>query len=181
LPLADETAANTDLSEAEYVVTDSQDNALPPTSDPQAGSEDALFTAVIEELGLAAQALSTELTDAEQDDSLPLLLVEESLDEDSDLDDQDAQLWDIFGAEAITHLLVVEEFIAYMEAESPIFESPSEGIQRALHTLKGSAHMADVTQVAELATPLERFVMELRSYQVYINDDNLQLLLDSVS
>jgi chemosensory pili system protein ChpA (sensor histidine kinase/response regulator) len=181
LPLEDETAANTDLSETDYVVTDSQDNALPLASNPQAGSEEALFNAVIDELGLAAQDLSTELTDAEQEDNLPLLLVEESLDEDSDLDDQDAQLWDIFGAEAITHLLVVEEFIAYMEAESPIFESPSEGIQRALHTLKGSAHMADVTQVAELATPLERFVKELRSYQVNINDDILQLLRDAVS
>src|SRR5690606_8283723 len=87
LPLEDETAANTDLSEADYVVTDSRDNALPLASDPQAGSEEALFNAVIDELDLAAQDLPTELTDAEQEDNLPLLLVEESLDEDSDLDD----------------------------------------------------------------------------------------------
>ncbi|MDZ4263833.1 MAG: Hpt domain-containing protein [Pseudomonadota bacterium] len=101
--------------------------------------------------------------------------------DDIDIDDPDAQLWDIFGAEALTHLQVVEEFIAQMEAEAPIYEPPSEGMQRALHTLKGSAHMAEVTQVAELATPLERFVKELRSYHVNINDDILQLMRDAVS
>ena len=102
-------------------------------------------------------------------------------DDDIDIDDPDAQLWEIFGAEALTHLQVVEDYIARMEAEAPIYEPPSEGMQRALHTLKGSAHMAEVTQVAELATPLERFVKELRSYHVNINDDILQLLRDGVS
>jgi chemosensory pili system protein ChpA (sensor histidine kinase/response regulator) len=105
----------------------------------------------------------------------------EATNDDIDIDDPDAQLWDIFGAEALTHLQVVEEFIARMEAEAPIYEPPSEGMQRALHTLKGSAHMAEVTQVAELATPLERFVKELRSYHVNINDDILQLMRDAVS
>lgn len=105
----------------------------------------------------------------------------EATNDDIDIDDPDAQLWDIFGAEALTHLQVVEEFIAQMEAEAPIYEPPSEGMQRALHTLKGSAHMAEVTQVAELVTPLERFVKELRSYHVNINDDILQLLRDAVS
>ncbi|MCE3251062.1 MAG: response regulator [Cellvibrio sp.] len=104
----------------------------------------------------------------------------EATNDDIDIDDPDAQLWEIFGAEALTHLQVVAEFIARMEAEAPIYEPPSEGMQRALHTLKGSAHMAEVTQVAELATPLERFVKELRSYQVNINDDILQLLRDAV-
>jgi len=105
----------------------------------------------------------------------------EATNDDIDIDDPDAQLWDIFGAEALTHLQVVEEYIARMAAEAPIYEPPSEGMQRALHTLKGSAHMAEVTPVAELATPLERFVKELRSYHVNINDDILQLLRDAVS
>jgi chemosensory pili system protein ChpA (sensor histidine kinase/response regulator) len=105
----------------------------------------------------------------------------EATNDDIDIDDPDAQLWDIFGAEALTHLQVVQDFIARMEAEAPIYEPPSEGMQRALHTLKGSAHMAEVTQVAELATPLERFVKELRSYHVNINDDILQLLRDAVA
>ena len=96
-------------------------------------------------------------------------------------DDSDAQLWDIFSAEAQTHLQTLEEFIAHMEAEAPVYESPSDGVQRALHTLKGSAHMAEITPIAELAAPLEKFVKELRSYHVVINDDILQLLRDAVS
>lgn len=104
----------------------------------------------------------------------------EATNDDIDIDDPDAQLWDIFGAEALTHLQVVQDYIARMEAEAPIYEPPSEGMQRALHTLKGSAHMAEVSQVAELATPLERFAKELRSYHVNINDDILQLLRDAV-
>ncbi|GGY82601.1 hypothetical protein GCM10011613_29300 [Cellvibrio zantedeschiae] len=97
------------------------------------------------------------------------------------VDDSDAQLWDIFGAEAITHLQTLKEFIAHMEAEAPVYEPPSDSIQRALHTLKGSAHMAEITPIAELAAPLEKFVKELRSYHVVINEDILQLLRDAVS
>src|SRR5690554_2404688 len=89
-------------------------------------------------------------------------------------DDDDSQLWDIFGVEAESHLNVVNSYIARMEEASPLFEPPSDEMQRALHTLKGSAHMADVTSIAEVATPLERFVKELRSYQVNINEDILQ-------
>ena len=144
--------------------------------------QEDLVDAVIDELQLEqdlhSESANEELLDAE---TPPLLMVEESVDEVLDLDDPDAQLWDIFGAEAITHLQVVEEFIARMEAEAPIYEPPSEEMQRALHTLKGSAHMAEITQVAELATPLERFAKELRSYHVNINDDILQLLRDAVS
>jgi len=96
-------------------------------------------------------------------------------------DDSDAQLRDIFSAEARTHLQALEKFIAHMEAEAPVYETPSDSVQRALHTLKGSAHMAEITPIAELAAPLEKFVKELRSYHVVINDDILQLLRDAVS
>jgi chemosensory pili system protein ChpA (sensor histidine kinase/response regulator) len=118
-------------------------------------------------------------TRAAQEDNLPLMQVDED-DKDQDLDDPDAQLWEIFGAEAEGHLQVVAEFIARMESISPLYEPPSEHIQRALHTLKGSAHMADITQVAELAAPLERLLKELRSYHVSIDEDVLQLLRDTV-
>ncbi|UZJ43334.1 Hpt domain-containing protein [Marinimicrobium sp. C6131] len=100
--------------------------------------------------------------------------------EPDDDDDRDTQLWEIFGVEALTHLQVVDRYIQDMEDASPLFTPPSDATQRALHTLKGSAHMANITPIAELATPLERFVKELRTYQVNINDDILQLLRDAV-
>src|SRR5690606_10626275 len=99
----------------------------------------------------------------------------------SEADDPDIQLWDIFGSEALTHLELVQNYIRRMEEQAPLYEPSSEHMQRALHTLKGSAHMAEIVPVAELATPLEKFVKELRSYQVNINDDILQLLRDAVS
>ena len=100
---------------------------------------------------------------------------------EEDSSEVDDPLWDIFGAEALSHLEVVQNYIQRMEEQAPFYDPPSEHMQRALHTLKGSAHMAEITPVAELATPLEKFVKELRSYQVNINDDILQLLRDAVS
>lgn len=96
----------------------------------------------------------------------------------TDEDDNNEILWEIFGSEAISHLQVVEKFIAEMQECRPLYTPPSESMQRALHTLKGSAHMADVHDIAELATPLERFAKELRTYQVNIDDDILQLFND---
>ncbi len=100
--------------------------------------------------------------------------------EEEDDDGSDSLLWEIFDSEAQTHLEVVKEFIAEMDEAAPIYTPPSDPMQRALHTLKGSAHMADVKPIAELATPLERFVKELRIYQVNIDADILQLLKDGV-
>lgn len=100
--------------------------------------------------------------------------------EDEDADSETV-LWEIFGSEAITHLQTVQSYIDDMTLAAPLYTPPSDTMQRALHTLKGSAHMADVMPIAQLATPLERFVKELRTYQVSIDDDILQLLKDGVS
>ncbi len=127
-----------------------------PTSQPQAPAEES---------------------GTEQAERPPVAKVEE---DDGEEDDRDTQLWEIFGVEALTHLQVVEQYIREMEEAAPLYTPPSDATQRALHTLKGSAHMASITPIAELATPLERFVKELRTYQVDINDDILQLLRDAV-
>ena len=100
---------------------------------------------------------------------------------DDDDDDGNAQLWEIFAQEAETHLAVVADFLADMERAAPLYGIPSDPLHRALHTLKGSAHMAEVTVVAELVTPLERFVKELRTYQVAIDSDIFDLMADAAS
>ncbi|HEY7773300.1 MAG TPA: Hpt domain-containing protein [Marinagarivorans sp.] len=89
-------------------------------------------------------------------------------------------LWELFASEAQTHIAAIEEFIAEMDEAAPLFTAPTDGLQRALHTLKGSAHMAGVSQIAQLATPLELFMKEMRSYQVKIDADILQLIKDAV-
>lgn len=100
-------------------------------------------------------------------------------DEDDDEDSQ-AILWEIFSGEATGHLATIGEFIAEMDEAAPLYGPPSDAMQRALHTLKGSAHMADVQPIAQLATPLEHFIKELRTYQFLLDEDLLQLIKDGV-
>ncbi|WP_299980655.1 Hpt domain-containing protein [uncultured Pseudoteredinibacter sp.] len=92
---------------------------------------------------------------------------------------EEYQLWDIFVSEAEGHLYEVGRFNERMLAAAPLYEAPSDPMQRALHTLKGSAHMAGVTEVAEIATPLEGLAKEMRNYQVILNQDSLQLFVDA--
>ena len=99
--------------------------------------------------------------------------------EDDDDEQEDMVLWEIFSSEAKSHLATIEEFVAQMESEAPIYSPPSDDLQRALHTLKGSAKMAQVTDIARMAEPLENFAKELVTYQVPINDDILQLIRDA--
>ncbi|MCX2795511.1 Hpt domain-containing protein [Microbulbifer thermotolerans] len=99
---------------------------------------------------------------------------EEAADAGEDID----QLWEIFAQEAETHLAVVDEFLAEMRDAAPLYDVPSDPMHRALHTLKGSAHMAEVTAVAQLVAPLERFAKELRTYQVSIDADIFELFSD---
>ncbi len=97
------------------------------------------------------------------------------------LDDQEDQaLKEIFSSEAQTHLDTISIFIRDMEDAAPIFSPPTDDLQRALHTLKGSAKMAQIAPIGAMAEPLESFAKELISYQVSINQDILQLVKDIV-
>ncbi|WP_346838505.1 Hpt domain-containing protein [Microbulbifer sp. SAOS-129_SWC] len=102
-------------------------------------------------------------------------------DDGADGGDDFDQLWEIFAQEAETHLATVEEFLADMRASVPLYGVPSDPLHRALHTLKGSAHMAELTPVAQLVAPLERFAKELRTYQVAIDADIYDLISDGAS
>ncbi|MCW8195449.1 response regulator [Proteobacteria bacterium 005FR1] len=135
-------------------------------------AEEGDSSVALEDAPLAITERDSNATAAE-----PVALEAEEHEED---DAPDTLLWDIFSSEAVTHLEVVEEYIAEMDASAPLFTPPSDQMQRALHTLKGSAHMADVKPIAELVAPLERFVKELRVYQVNIDSDILQLMKDGV-
>ena len=92
--------------------------------------------------------------------------------------DEDRVLLDIFAREANGHLAVVRQFVAAQEARAPFYEYPTATLQSALHTLKGSAHMAGVESLAELVTPLERFMREMLNFQVVVDADIVELLAD---
>ncbi|MET0377973.1 MAG: Hpt domain-containing protein, partial [Spongiibacteraceae bacterium] len=98
---------------------------------------------------------------------------------DTAADDSDAEsdrmLLEIFTSEAATHLESLDTFIRNT-LERFGFAELDDNLQRALHTLKGSAHMAGVGPIAEIVTPIEHLVKELRAAQLRTDDEVLELL-----
>lgn len=94
--------------------------------------------------------------------------------------DEDHLLLEIFSKEALGHLEVVRQFVALQRSKAPFYDHPSSKLQGALHTLKGSAHMANIESLAELVTPLERFMREMLNFQVALDPDIVDLLADGV-
>jgi chemosensory pili system protein ChpA (sensor histidine kinase/response regulator) len=93
-----------------------------------------------------------------------------------DLEDAIALL-DVFVQEAKGHLEVVNAFVA--ESIEANYDNPlGDQVQRALHTLKGSAHMAGIAAIANLASPLERLLKEFRAYQIGNSKDLVDLVSD---
>ncbi|MBV6289781.1 Hpt domain-containing protein [Pseudomonas sp. MAFF 301350] len=86
----------------------------------------------------------------------------------------DPQLLDIFRNEASTHLASIDEFLLGAEAQLPV--PVSDTLQRALHTLKGSAAMAGVVPIAELAGALDLLAREFKAHQLGLDLDELYLL-----
>lgn len=68
--------------------------------------------------------------------------------------DNDENLLKIFNSELATHLEFVETFLA----DGPSGQKLPDALQRALHTIKGSAHMASMDSIAEIVMPMENLV-----------------------
>ncbi|MDR2308685.1 MAG: Hpt domain-containing protein [Paucimonas sp.] len=79
------------------------------------------------------------------------------------IDGLDPQLLEIFRNEAQGHLASLDAFLDSVEVQGT---AVSDSLQRALHTLKGSAAMAGVMPMAELATALDRLVREYKTHQL---------------
>lgn len=90
----------------------------------------------------------------------------------------DAVLLEIFISEAETHL---QEIAAYLAAVDPDRSSTpiSDNVLRSLHTLKGSAGMAGISAVAEIAAPMEHLLKDLRNQIGNAKRDHIQVLRDS--
>ncbi|WP_060509715.1 Hpt domain-containing protein [Pseudomonas sp. NBRC 111124] len=91
----------------------------------------------------------------------------------TDIDGLDPQLLDIFRNEAQGHLASLESFLQGANGQG---NEVSDSLQRALHTLKGSAAMAGVMPIAELATAFDRLVREYRGHQLPLQAAELQWL-----
>ncbi len=96
-------------------------------------------------------------------------------------DDHEAILLDMFVHEAQGHLKTLDEFVLKTQSMAPLYQPPSLAVQRALHTLKGTAQMADFEALGELVAPLEEFVKALYHHAICLDADIVCLIEDGVS
>ncbi|WP_339522407.1 Hpt domain-containing protein [Pseudomonas sp. EL_65y_Pfl2_R96] len=104
---------------------------------------------------------------------------------DEPLPDEDAQdvaaldplLLEIFRNEAETHLNSLNRFLDQAAEHVPL--QASDELQRALHTLKGSASMAGVLPIAELAASLDELTREYKAHRITLDLDEVELLLEA--
>ncbi|QIB50604.1 Hpt domain-containing protein [Pseudomonas sp. OIL-1] len=102
----------------------------------------------------------TEQAEAELhlDDAEALVAVDAGVAEASE--GMDPVLLEIFNNETQVHIEEIRRFIARCEDSVP--QPISDALQRALHTLKGSAHMAGIQPIARLVTPLEKLAKDFK-------------------
>lgn len=84
----------------------------------------------------------------------------------------DAQLLDIFHHEARTYVEILRGFLRKAMAPAAV----TDALQRALHTLKGSAFMAGVPALGELAASIYRLCKERRAREQALDAADLALL-----
>ncbi|QXH80821.1 Hpt domain-containing protein [Pseudomonas salmasensis] len=89
----------------------------------------------------------------------------------------DPLLLEIFRNEAQGHLDSLEHFLQQAAEQVPL--QVSDELQRALHTLKGSAYMAGVLPIAELARPLDHLTREYKAHRLPLDTDEVALLLEA--
>lgn len=109
------------------------------------------------------------------DDATEVVELDESANDQAlDGEPLDPQLLEIFRNEAETHLDTLVGFLADCAQELP--QPVTDSLQRALHTLKGSAYMAGILPVAEIAAPLEKLVKEFKTNLIQVDLAAAELL-----
>lgn len=87
----------------------------------------------------------------------------------------DGELYGIFNAETRVHLDVIQAFLDSGE------HSATEDLARALHTLHGSAHMAEAEAIARLSGELEKYVKALLNSDLPASEEGYQVLAEGAS
>ncbi|MBV1874404.1 MAG: Hpt domain-containing protein, partial [Gammaproteobacteria bacterium] len=88
-------------------------------------------------------------------------------------------LLNIFINEALSHLSTLHQFLD----KHPLDQAPvkvDNDVLRALHTLKGSAHMAEVNAVASIISPVEALIKNTSNFDFILESELLQLLSEAV-
>ncbi|WP_256737521.1 Hpt domain-containing protein [Pseudomonas sp. dw_358] len=90
----------------------------------------------------------------------------------------DSQLQEIFQSEAQAHL---DSLARFLQASPPMGgQALTDDLIRALHTLRGSAHVAGAHAIAALADVLDQLAREYKAHQLLLHADELQLLSEAL-
>lgn len=101
----------------------------------------------------------------------PVVVTEELVDEGLD-----PALLEVFSSEVESHIEVVQDFINQSQQDD--YQAPiTDELQRALHTLKGSAHMARIESIGDISAVLETFAIDLRAYHVQTSAEIVHLFI----
>jgi chemosensory pili system protein ChpA (sensor histidine kinase/response regulator) len=79
--------------------------------------------------------------------------------------EENNEILQIFLTETAEHLATIDDFV--VAGRQTVASKPvTDDLQRALHTLKGSAHMAETKSIGEVVTPIERLIKHLQIAQI---------------
>jgi chemosensory pili system protein ChpA (sensor histidine kinase/response regulator) len=169
-PVAEEPVAEEPVAEepvAEEPVAEEPVAEEPVAEEPEASVEESSLELSSLDLtsSISEYELPSELFAEDEEETLDGTaelegLVEEGF-SDSDLEIEiDTELLSIFAEESEAHLQELEDFLTLAIGSEPPMKMPEE-VVRACHTLHGSANMAGITPIAQLAESLEHYVHEL--------------------
>jgi chemosensory pili system protein ChpA (sensor histidine kinase/response regulator) len=117
------------------------------------------------------------------DEALLDLVQESAIVTESEADfggELDRELINIFIDEARHHIAVLANFIDELKQPSSAASRNDIDTLRALHMLKGSACVADIVPVAELATMVEKLVKDITRSIIRIDDELIVVLQDTL-
>lgn len=188
--LATETVA---LSEAIAVperaaVTDADtDDSLAPAAEAAEEPEVLEHLASFTEADTLSEEFGAQIDTATVESVLPLPEELQDIGEqlapaplvDVDATDLDPLLLQIFRNETQAHIEQINTFLDKCAQGLPC--PLSDTLQRALHTLKGSAHMAGIQPIAVLASPLEKLAKDFKANLIPADQALAELLRDAVS
>ena len=141
------------------------------------GPEASSLQDSIDELRELAEDLTPDIT---LDESLNTEPVEETVEEVAEPvaseDSARAALIEVFRKETATHLAAIRAFLTDADGQDSVVVN--DDLHRALHTLHGSARMADVVAISVLSEPMDRVVRDMHQRSLALDGNGQQLLRD---
>lgn len=139
----------------------------------QGETPSALLSSIVE-TNVAARPESDEAAAALQQPE-----IESPSDETAANQSQELTLTDIFRKETAVHLQSIQDFInGYNDAVPQFVSNP---LRLALHTLHGSARMANVNEIAQISELLDRYFRTLYDTHQVVSADALSILSDGAA